>query len=159
MIIDYQKTIEELKELGLIKEGDKCAVCLFRPETEDNGVTSTIITSKVDYIMTANETEVSLLDIDKKTGEYLHSGITFQKADLVFEKKNKNWIYASKGLFGGRYVCIRADYMGKFNHFYNLPKKIHGYEQKEACTELYQFLKDVYNSHHDLQKRRYKESK
>ena len=150
MKIDYKPTIEELKEYGLINPGDKYAVCLFQTESESNGVTTTMITSTVDYIMVANENEVKLLDIDKKTGQYLDSFVVFEKANLVFEKKNKNWIYASKGLFGGRYIGIRADYMG-FIHSYLLPKKVNGYEQTEARDELYNFVKEVYNAHHDEQ--------
>jgi len=158
MKIDYNNTIEELKEIGIINPDDKYAVCLFQTESESNGVTTTMITSTVDYVMVANENDVKLLEIDKNTGKYLDSCIVFEKDKLVFEKKNKNWIWASKGLFGGRYIGIRADYAG-FNHTYVLPKKIHGYEQKEARDSLYEFVKSVYNAHHDLQKKLYKENK
>ena len=160
MKIDYQKTINELKENNEICDGEKYAVCLFRTESESNGVTTTMITSKVDYIMVANDDNVRLLEIDKKTGEFLDSFFVFEKENLVFEKKNKNWIYASKGLFGGRYIDIRADYMeNNFHHMYCLPNKINGYEQKENVVELYDFIKSIYNTFHDEQKRLYKEKK
>lgn len=133
------------------------------PESRSNGVVTTTITSKVDFIMVAHDEEVKLLDIDKKTGEFLESGLLFEKDDFVIEKKNKNWIIASKGLFGGRYVTIRADYVieddRKFCHTYKIHKKLHGFEQLERCTELYDFIKAVYNAHHDTQKQLYKESK
>lgn len=159
MKTDYLKTIESLKNSELIAPGDKCAVCLFKTESESNGVTTTMITSEVDYVMAANNDEVKLFDIDKKTGQYLNNCCIFKKENLVYEKKNKNWIWASKGLFGGRYIGIRADFIGNFNHTYLLPKKVHGYEQKAAAYELYDFIKEVYNAHHDLQKQLYKESK
>ncbi len=159
MKIDYQKTIEGLKEAGLIQPNDFYAVCLFYTESESNGVTTTYITAKTDYIMVANKTEIKLLDIDKKTGEYLDNFLTFKKNELVFERKNKNWIYASKGIFGGRYIGIRADYIGKFCHSYLLPRKVHGYEQKENSLKLYTFIKEVYNTHLKLQKKLYKENK
>ncbi len=160
MKIDYQKTIDELKGNNEICDGEKYAVCMFKPESESNGVTTTVITSKVDYIMIANDNEVRLLEIDKKTGEFLDDFLVFEKENLVFEKGNKNWIYASKGLFGGRYIDIRADFMeNDFHHMYRLPNKINGFEQKEAVTELYDFIKSVYNSFHDEQKRLFKDKK
>ncbi len=163
MIIDYNYTFKKLKEIGMIKEGDKYAVCYFQPESRSNGVVTTTITSKVDYVMVANDEEVKLLNIDKKTGEFLEDGIVFKKENLVFEKKNKNWVYASKGLFGGRYVVIRADHViedgERFCHTYNIPKKMHGFEQLALRTELYDFIKAVYNAHHDAMKQLYKENK
>ena len=159
MKVDYQKTIDGLKERGLINEGDKYAVCVFAPESKSNGVIETVITSKFDYIMVANEEEVKLLDIDQNTGEYLEHGCTFKKSDLVVEKKNKNWIYASRGIFGERVIGIRADYADKFNHQYVLCKKMHGYEQKAAVIDMYTFIKQVYNAHQKEQKTLYKQSK
>ena len=160
MKIDYQKTIDELKGNNEICESDKYAICLFKPESESNGVTTTIITSKVDYIMVANPDMVRLLEIDKKTGEYLDNFIVIEKENLVYEKKNINWIYASKGLFGGLYVDIRADFLeSDFHHMYTLPKRVNGFEQKELSIELYNFIKEVYNVHHDEQKKLYKQMK
>lgn len=46
MKIDYRKTIDSLKDEGLIESGDKYAVCLFQTESESNGVTTTYITRK-----------------------------------------------------------------------------------------------------------------
>ena len=158
MKIDYQRIFDGLKERGLIKDGDKYAVCLFKPESTSNGVTITTITSKVDYILVANNEEVTLLDIDKHTGEYLESGCMFRKDDLVIEKKNKNWVFASKFLWN-KYIDIRADFMDGFNHTYVLPGKHHGFDQKAAVAELHDFIKTVYNAHHDEQKRLYKERK
>ena len=54
MKIDYKNTIDGLKEAGLIEPEDKYAVCLFQTESESNGVTTTMITSTVDYIIVAN---------------------------------------------------------------------------------------------------------
>ena len=159
MQINYQKTIDTLKEAGLIQPDDLYAVCLFYTESESNGVTTTYITAKTDYIMVANQTEIKLLDIDKKTGAYLDNFLSFKKEDLVFERKNKNWVYASRGIFGGKYIGIRADYIGKFCHSYLLPKKVHGYDQKEDSVKLYNFIKEVYNEHQKLQKKLYKENK
>lgn len=68
MKIDYQRIFDGLKERGLIKDGDKYAVCLFKPESKSNGVTITTITSKVDYIVVVNNEALTLLDIDKRTG-------------------------------------------------------------------------------------------
>lgn len=158
MKIDYQRIFDGLKERGLIKDGDKYAVCLFKPEQTSNGVTITTITSKVDYILVANNEEVTLLDIDKHTGEYLESGCMFRKSDLVVEKKNKNWIYASKFLWN-KYVNIRADFMDGFSHTYVLPGKHHGFDQKAAAAELFEFVKTVYNAHQAEQKQLYKERK
>ncbi len=107
-----------------------------------------------------NDDIVKMLAIDQKTGEYLNDFIVFEKENLVFEKKNKNWIYASRGLFGGLHVDIRADFLEtKFHHSYTLPKKVHGFEQKEKCLELYNFIKEVYNVHYTEQKKLYKQKK
>ncbi len=157
--IDYQNTIDELKKRELIKPGDKYLVAVFRTETKTNGIVNTVITSNYDYILVVNRSELTLYDINKKNGEYLDSYITFKKEDLVFEKKNKNWILAQKGWFGSRYITIRADYMDKFSHAYIFPKKIHGYIQKEKIPEVFDFIKEVYNTHYDEVKREYKENK
>lgn len=160
MKINYQKTIDELKGNNEICDGDKYAICLFKPESVSNGVTTTIKTSKVDYIMVANNDMVRLLEIDQKTGEYLDSFIVFEKNNLVYEKKNINWIYASKGLFGGLYVDIRADFLElDFHHMYTLPKKVNGFEQKELSIALFNFIKEVYNAHDDEQKKLFKQKK
>lgn len=157
MKIDYQNTINTLKENGIIQDGDKYAVCLFKPESENNGVTSTIITSKFDYIMVANDDEIKLCDIDKKTGEFLERYVSFKKDDVVFKKKIKerNFIYASRGLFGGMVVAIHF-IAHDFVHDYVIPKKIRGYEQKEASLELYNFVKEVYNTDYDAKIKEYK---
>ena len=157
MKIDYQKTIDELKENGLIKSDDKCAFCLFQAESESNGVTSTILTSKTDYIMAANIDEINLFDIDKKTGEYLGSFLTFKKDDVTYAKKIKerNFIWASKGIFGGRNIAIHfiAD---SFVHDYLLPKKQNGFEQNDARSELFDFIKTIYNTHYTSLEKLYK---
>lgn len=157
MKIDYSKTIDGLKESGLIQNGDKCAVALFKPETTSNGITSTTITSKVDYVMSANDSEIRLFDIDKKTGEYLDSYLIFKKETMVFAKKFKerNFIWASKGLFGGINIALHFIAEG-FVHDYVVPKTIHGYEQKEARLELFAFIKDVYNAHYNALEYQYK---
>ena len=89
MKIDYQKTINELKENNEICDGEKYAVCLFQTESESNGITTEYKISKVDYIMVANNDNVRLLEIDKKIGEFLDSFLVFEKENLVFEKGNK----------------------------------------------------------------------
>ena len=124
MKIDYQKTTDGLKENGLILPDDKCAVCLFQNETESNGVTSTVISSKVDYIMAANADEIKLFDIDKKSGEYLYIAIHFIAENFV--------------------------------HNYLLPKEHNGFEQSDARLELYEFIKNTYNTHYDAQEKLYK---
>lgn len=156
--IDYQKTFDVLLESKEIEEGDKYAVCLFRPESHYYGVMTTTTTSNFDYIMSANDNEVKLFEIDKKTGEYLNSKMVFKKSDLVFEKKNKNWVFANKSLFGQRNIGIRYD-AENFNHTYYIPKKLHGFVQDDRRVELYDFIKKVYNAHHDKMKQQYKESK
>ena len=157
MKIDYQKTIDCLKENGLIKPDDQCAFCLFKNESESNGVVTTIISSKVDYIMAANADEIKLFDIDKKTGEYLGSFLTFKKDDVKYAKKIKerNFIWASKGIFGGRYIAIRF-IAEKFVHDYILPKKHNGFEQNDARLQLFDFIKNTYNTHYDAQEKLYK---
>ena len=101
MKIDYQKTIDELKEHGLIKPNDKYAVCLFKVENNVN----TITTSTVDYIIAANADELKLFAIHQKTGEYLGDMLTFKKDDIRYGKriKERKFIWASKGIFGGRF--------------------------------------------------------
>lgn len=160
MKIDYRKTIDSLKEEGLIESGDKYAVCLFQTESESNGVTTTYITSKVDCIMTANADELKLIEIDKKTGEYLGNCLVFKKSDLVCGKKLKErkFIWASRGLFGGMYVTIHF-IAEKFVHTYLIPKKHCGYEQKEAREELYTFVKETYNVYYREQELLYKNNK
>ena len=157
MKIDYQKTTDGLKENGLILPDDKCAVCLFQNETESNGVTSTVISSKVDYIMAANADEIKLFDIDKKSGEYLDSFLTFKKDDVKYAKaiKDRNFIWASKGIFGGRYIAIHF-IAENFVHNYLLPKEHNGFEQSDARLELYEFIKNTYNTHYDAQEKLYK---
>lgn len=150
MKIDYTKTIEELKANGLIESGDKYAVAFFKPESSSNGITTTVTTSKFDYILTANEKEIKLFDIEKKTGKYLDSYLVFSKDDIVYTKKRKErrFIYASKTLFRKCVIGIRF-ISEDFNHDYVLPKKMHGYEQKQAVIELYNFVKEVYNTYYD----------
>lgn len=157
MHIDYSKTFADLKERGLIGDDDKYAVCLVVPESTSNGVIQTVTTSKIDYIMSVNSEELKLFDIDKNTGEYLGSYISFRKADLVYGKKRKERkiIYASRGLFGGMYVAIHF-VAENFMHTYELPKKFHGFDQHDARAQLYAFVKDVYNSYYDEKKRQYK---
>lgn len=145
MKIDYKKTIEGLKESGLILPEDKYAVCLFRTESD----VTTMTTSNVDYIMAANNEEVKLFIVHKKTGEYLGDFLTFKKADIVYSKKlrERNFVWASKGLFGG--INIAVHYVAlNFSHDYLIPKKLCGYEQIEDRLNLFTFLKDVYNSHY-----------
>lgn len=159
MKIDYQKTFDSLKAQGIIADGDKYAVCVFQPETKNYGVVSQTITSKVDYVMTVNDEELKLFDIDKQTGEYLDSYIAFKKSDLTYGKlKERRFIWASKGLFGGMYISVHF-VPEDFVHGYILPKKLHGFAQLEARAELYNYVKTVYNTYYDEQKRKYKESK
>lgn len=157
MKIDYQQTIDGLKENGLIAPNDKCAVCLFEEEEKSNGIITTVISSKVDYIMAANVDEIKLFDIDKKTGEYLDSFLTFKKDDVKYEKKakNRNFVYASKGIFGGRHIAIHF-IAENFVHDYLLPKKYNGFEQNDARLEIFDFIKNTYNTHYDTQKTLYK---
>lgn len=156
MKIDYKKTIDGLKESGLIKEGDKYAVCLFR--TENNGVTT--VTSNVDYILSANDEEIKLFNIHKKTGEYLDSFAVFKKQDIAFTKKlgERRFIWASKGIFGGINIAIRF-LPEDFAHDFAIPKKVCGYEQVKDREELFGFVKEVYNPVYELKKKEYKESK
>lgn len=157
MKIDYLKTLDCLKENELIKPDDLCAVCLFKVEIENMGVVSKVISSKVDYILAANTDELKLFDIDKKTGEYLGSFITFKKDDVKYTKKIKerNFIWASRGIFGGR--CIGIHFIAeKFIHEYILPKKHNGFEQNDARLKLFDFIKNTYNTHYDEQKKLYK---
>lgn len=156
MKIDYRKTIDGLKESGLIKDGDKYAVCLFQTENYGN----TIVTSNVDYIMSANDEEIKLFILHNKTGEYLDSFSTFKKADIVYTKKIKErrFVWASKGLFGGMNIAIR--FMPEdFAHDFVIPKKVAGFEQVANRAELFEFIKSVYNTVHEEQKKAYKESK
>ncbi|MBD5584024.1 MAG: hypothetical protein HDQ88_03000 [Clostridia bacterium] len=150
MKTDYQKTIDGLKEEGLIQDGDKYAVALFKTESQSNGVTSTMITSTVDYIMVANDDAIKLFEIDKKTGEYLGNFISLEKESIVYTKRisGRNFIWASKGLFGGKYIGVHFIAFD-FVHDYLLPKKYRGYEQKEASNALYTFVKETYNTHYD----------
>lgn len=160
MKIDYQKTIDGLKESGLIQNGDLCAVCLFQTESESNGVTTTYTVSKVDYIMSANGEQLKLFEIDKKTGAYLDSYLVFNKSDLAYGRKavERKFIYASRGLFGGMYIAIHF-IAENFIHTYCIPKTHHGFEQKEARAALYSFIKDTYNTHYDELKELYKSRK
>ena len=156
MKIDYKKTIDGLKESGLIKDGDKYAVCLF--QTESNVTTMT--TSTVDYIMCANDDEIKLFVIHQKTGEYLDRFFVFRKADIAYTKKlgDRRFIWASKGLFGGMNIAIRF-IPDDFAHDFIIPKKVCGYEQIEDRERLFNFVKETYNPVYDELKRQYKESK
>lgn len=159
MKIDYSKTVQELKEKEIIQANDKYAFCLFRTESETNGVTTATITSKVDYLMIANHDEIKLLEIDKKTGVYLNHLVVFPKENMVYKKKIKerNFIWASKGLFGGINIAIHfiAD---DFVHDYLIPKKINGYEQDNERLNLFHFVKEVYNTQYDLLEKQYKKN-
>lgn len=157
MKIDYQKTINTLKEKGLIQDEDKYAFCLFRTESENNGVTTKVITSNVNYLMIANHDEIKLLDIDKKTGNYLDNYLVFKKENIVYNKKIKerNFIWASKGLFGGINIAIHF-IAGGFVHDYVIPKKLNGFEQLNARLDLFTFIKDVYNTYYQTQENTYK---
>ncbi|MDE6104581.1 MAG: hypothetical protein K2G38_02685 [Clostridia bacterium] len=153
MKINYQNTIDGLKETGLIQSGDKYAVCLFK--NEDYG--TTVTTSLVDYIIIANDEELKLLPIHQKTGEYLGDFITFKKEDIVYKKKNKEkrFIRAWKGLLGGMYIAIRF-MPEKFAHDYVIPKKLCGFEQIKERTELFEFVKQVYNPVYEMQEKQFK---
>ncbi len=107
--------------------------------------------------MIANDEEIKLCDIDKKTGEYLDSFMTFKKDDVVYTKKIKerNFIYASKGIFGGIYIAIHFIPEG-FVHGYIIPKKIRGFEQKVARQEIFIFIKEVYNTDYDAKRKAFK---
>ena len=158
MKVDYQKTIDILKENKLIKEGDKYAVCWFRTETQNNVFSTTLITSKVDYILIANADMIKLLEIERKTGEYYGSCLIFKKEDIKYAKRasERNFIWASRGLFGERAVGIQFNAEG-FNHFYVLPKKMHGFEQKAAALDLYNFIKEVYHPYYSALEKQFKD--
>lgn len=160
MKIDYQRTIDGLKEHGLIKPNDKYAVCYFNAETVNYGVVSKVITSTVDYIIAANVDELKLFAIHKETGEYIGEMLTFKKDDIRYAKKIKgrNFIWASKGIFGGRYIGIRF-IAEKFTHDYVIPKKFHGFEQAAARTELFEFIKNTYNFYYTELQKLYKQEK
>ncbi|MDE5562793.1 MAG: hypothetical protein K2J01_04530 [Clostridiales bacterium] len=160
MKIDYQKTIDELKESGLIKPNDKYAVCYFHAETVNYGVMSKVITSTVDYIIAANADELKLFAIHKKTGEYIGEMLTFKKDEIRYAKriKERNFIWASKGIFGGRYIGIRF-IAEKFTHDYVIPKKFNGFEQIGARTELFEFVKNTYNPYYTELQKLYKQEK
>jgi len=149
---DYSKTIEVLKEKEHIKTGDKFAFCNYVPKTEYLGTITRTTYSKVDYIIIANDEEIKILDIDKKTGEFLGTGVKFPKEKADF-------IHASKGLFGGRYIAVRADYADKYREDYSIPKKFRGYAQLEARLELYDYIKEVYNTYYQQRKLQRKEEK
>ena len=145
MKIDYKKTIDGLKENGLILQEDKYAVCLFRTESD----ATTMTTSSVDYVMTANNDEIKLFSVHKKTGEYLGDYLVFKKEDIAYSKKlrERNFVWASKGLFGGINIAIRFIALN-FSHDYLIPKKLCGYEQIEDRLNLFAFVNDVYNTHY-----------
>ncbi len=128
-------------------------MCLFRPESDV--LTSAVVRSTVDYIMAANSEEIKLFDIDKKTGEY----VSFKKSDLAYGKvKERKFVYASKGLFGGINIAIHF-VAEKFIHDFMVPKKVAGFDQKEANIALYNFIKENYNTYYNQLERNYKYSK
>ncbi len=110
--------------------------------------------------MTANDEEMCLLDIDKKTGEYLGDVLTFKKADVRHAKKIKerNFIWASKGIFGGINIAIHF-IAESFVHDYLIPKKHNGFMQLDARSEIFEFIKATYNTYYDLQIKNYKSLK
>jgi len=131
-------------------------VCLLRPESDL--LTSAVVRSTVDYIMAANNEEIKLFDIDKKTGEYLGEYVSSKKSDLAYGKvKERKFVYASKGLFGGINIAILF-VAEKFIHDFMVPKKVAGFDQKEARIALYNFIKENYNTYYNQLERNYKYS-
>ncbi|MDE7108096.1 MAG: hypothetical protein K2O39_07225, partial [Clostridiales bacterium] len=59
---------------------------------------------------------------------------------------------------GGRYIGIRF-IAEKFCHDYVIPKKLHGYEQIDARTELFDFVKNTYNPYYTELQKLYKQEK
>ena len=149
---DYQKTIDVLTEKGYIDPGDKYAFCNYVPKSEYRGTVTVTTYSKVDYFVVANDEEIKILDIDKKTGEFLGTGVKVNK-------EKANWVNAYKGIFGGRYFGVWAEYMDDYREDYSIPKKFHGFVQEDKRLELYDFIKDTYNTYYKERKLQRKEEK
>lgn len=94
----------------------------------------------------------------QKTGEYLGEYVSFKKSDLAYGKvKKRKFVYASKGLFGGINIAILF-VAEKFIHDFMVPKKVAGFDQKEARIALYNFIKENYNTYYNQLERNYKYS-
>jgi len=80
--------ISELKEQGLLTDDDKYAFCKFYDKINvmDTAVAATgLFTfrwSTVDYLLAANENQLKIFNIDKKTGEYMGEHIVLEKDQI-----------------------------------------------------------------------------
>ena len=133
---DYVSTIKKLTDAGLIGETDKYAFCRYdQPATAGTMLNAafgvlTLKWSTVDYLIAASETDLSVFNISKKTGEYTGEHIKLSRGQI-------DKLICKKYLFGNRRIILRAKGIGiKLNFFTcNTFKNFKQQENKDALID------------------------
>jgi len=135
---NYEATISQLKEMGLLLEKDNYVFCKYaQPVTLGAtlfGALSGVMTvewSHVDYLMAANEDEIKIFYITKKTGDFTNEYIVLTKKDI-------DKIACKKYLFGNRTIVLRSKQIKPNIDFWtcNVFKKFDQAEQKAVFVEF-----------------------
>lgn len=132
----FEQTISELKAAALIKETDIAVVCTDTPSPMASifgAIGAAIAASKTQaYILSANENEIKLFDIDRKTCRYNNSFSLFTRENI---KK------LSVAGLGGKNLVIKST---DGTTTLTLPYKFRGEAQKPEVLRLAEFLKKNY---------------
>lgn len=136
MKINYQETINEAKELGLILQDDKYVLCSVRPREDKFYVTYTeVIYYKFDLIFVINPNEVKLIDVDKKTGKLIGSYKIYPREDII--DLNDYWSFFSRDFY------IKAK-NPEFRENLIVCKKFHGFDQKDILLDVRNIVTQKY---------------
>lgn len=130
----FDVTIQNLKGAGLIYDGDIVLVCREAPSQFayfGGAIGGAIAAANAKaFILCANEREIRLFDIDKKTGEYFGTFALINRGEI---KK------ATASTFLGSGSIIIKTFNG--SHRFQFAKKMRGFVQKEASVRLKELFK------------------
>lgn len=137
----YEAVITSLREAGLIGSSDIAIVCIEAPSMAatfwGGAIGAAIAASKADlFIMSVNENEIRLFDVDKKTAQYLNTYISLPKADVISAEM--------AGALGSKIIYIKTTKSKKMLR-YNTANTYSGHPQKENLIKLKEFFKANYS--------------
>jgi len=133
----YDKTISDLKNLGLIEQDDIAVACMdniTKSIALFGAIGGAIAQSKASrYIVVANKDSLRIFDVEKKTGNYLGTCSTF-RADEIAEA----FVKGSLGTFN---VVLKTT---SGNYKYQTSNKFDKFLQKEEIGKLKAFFESSF---------------